>query len=110
MSDMEMGLSAAIALLVAVLAFFMGRRTNKSQAVPVAKPSETQVDVEQKVQILVEKARAAKEQAQKMAGKEREEALVAHQKQLEDGVNALADSPDELNEYLRQVGNDIRRS
>ena len=111
MSDLEIGLSAIIALAVAALAFVLGKRTNAPKVATVTpKPLGAQAEVEQKVQILVDKAKAAKEQAQKLAGEQRDEALSEHQKQLQEGVNILSEDSNALNEYLKKVGSDVRRS
>jgi len=108
MTGLEIGLSAVLAGMLAIFALLWAKTPKPSGPTVVPKPSELQADTELKVQILADKAFAEKEQAEKLAGVARDEALAAHQAHLEQGAAALESDPGALNAYLKQVGAGVR--
>ena len=110
MTGLEIGLSAVLAGMLAIFALLWAKTPKPSGPTVVPKPSalQLQADTELKVQILADKAFAEKEQAEKLAGVARDEALAAHQAHLEEGAAALEGDPGALNAYLKQVGAGVR--
>lgn len=109
MSETELGVGAVIVLVMTVLAFLIGKQSGAQPPAPVVpKPSKEQLDAEARAKEFADKALAAKEEAQKLAGVERDNAMAKYQQVLNEGAAELVDDTDALNSYLKQVGEDIR--
>jgi len=100
---------AGVATAAAVILGFLQWRKSKTPVVPTPPgPSPVQKQEDAKVTEAVERAKVAKAEAEKLAGAEKVQALEKMHEMIVEDSRKLADDPAALNDYLLQVGKEIR--
>ena len=103
-------ITSVIGLALAVGAFLFGlsrgRKVTPAPSPPV--PSPVQKEEDAKVTEALDRARKLKEEAEKLAGDEKQKALEKMHETIVEDTKHLADDPTALNDYLLKVGQEIK--
>jgi len=98
-----------VALLVAAVSYTYGKSRAPIKPAPTPPgPSPVQTKEDQKVTEALERAHKLKDEAEKLAGDEKQQALDKMHAAIIEDSRKLADDPDALNDYLLKVGQEIR--
>lgn len=97
-----------VAGVLAVVAFFIGRKLLQKQVVVQPGPSKKQVDEEKKAEELKEQAQEKRELEVKEADKEYKKVVETQTKHIEAITAEVQEDPDKTNDFLKSVGKNIR--